>query len=141
MVCSVRSIPALVFLGCAALLVSCARSTPQGLPCDQEAPPDSPIGHASNLAGDRESSTETYCFRVDETMTGIELRIAVSITEGKVKWTLRDPAGESRWTDEVDAINMTQSTDQFEPVAGTWQLEVVASEMKGGYNLTWTATP
>jgi hypothetical protein len=74
-------------------------------------------------------------------MTGIEIRIAVSITEGKVRWTLRDPAGERRWTDEVSGINMTQSTDQFEAVAGTWQLEVVASEMKGGYNLTWTATP
>jgi hypothetical protein len=141
MVSSVRPISALLFLACAALFVSCARSVPQGLPCDTETPPDSPIGHASNLTGDRESSTETYCLRVDETMTGIEVRIAVSITEGKVRWTLRDPAGERRWTDEVSGINMTQSTDQFEAVAGTWQLEVVASEMKGGYNLTWTATP
>jgi hypothetical protein len=118
-------------------LSSCAKVRAYLTACDVEVAPDSYVG----LAGDDESASTTYCLSVPQSATLITVRIAVNIAAGKVAWTLTNPGGTVEWTHEEAGFGWTESSDQFEPVAGTWRFQVVTSDMRGGYYLIWTEGP
>jgi hypothetical protein len=124
----------LVSLALCGLLSSCAALS-SGVPgCDAEVEADTIAG----LASDGESSTDRYCFEVEEGVALINLQIHVRITEGRVGWVLRDPSGETQESREIRGWNSVSSTWQVQAYAGTWQLEVSAEDLVGGYHWSWT---
>jgi hypothetical protein len=125
----------LVTLALSAALSSCAAMASGEPRCDAEVE----AGSITGLAAEGESSTIRYCFVVGEDVALINLQIHVRIAEGRVGWVLRDPLGETQESNEWQGWNLASSTRQLQASPGTWQLEVSAEDLIGGYHWSWSA--
>jgi hypothetical protein len=86
---------------------------------------------------DGETERTLYCFSVPDGAALIGLEIETLIVEGRVRWTLRDPSEDVRWSREVEGWHMTSSSDRFEAEAGVWAFEVSVDRLDGGYHWAW----
>jgi hypothetical protein len=112
---------------------SCAGPSGGAAACDAQVE----AGEIAGLSVDGETERVHYCILVPEGTALIELEIETLIVDGRVRWTLRDPSGDVRWSREVEGWNMTSSTDQFEAEAGMWAFEVRVERLDGGYHWSW----
>jgi hypothetical protein len=120
-----------------ATLASCAGSHGGAATCDAQVE----AGEIAGLSVEGETERVHYCFSVPEGTGLTEVEIETHIVDGRVGWTLRDPSGDVRWSDEVEGWNLVKSTNQFETEAGMWAFEVAVDRLDGGYHWSWGPEP
>ncbi len=126
-----------VILAISAASSSCAALSSGAPRCDAQVEVEAITG----LAAEDESSTIRYCFDVEEDADLVNFQIEERIRSGRVEWVLRDPLGETQESNELRGWNFAGSTRQVQATPGTWQLEVRAEDLTGGYHWSWSVSP
>lgn len=98
--------------------------------------------HGSSSQSEKRFSTpETYTqeqeFEVEDHFRLIKLKLDLSIDEGVYAWKVVDPEGKERWSGEISGKSAFIETQPFDPIAGTWVLEIEAEEVIGEFSLRW----
>jgi hypothetical protein len=71
--------------------------------------------------------------------TSARLSIEMRVESGAMAWVLFSPDEAIMWEGELSAGDSIDETQSFNPIPGTWRLEIVKDDAIGGYDVEWLA--
>jgi hypothetical protein len=85
------------------------------------------------------SEVKTFELDVKPDMTQMTLDLDIKLDSGTITLILTDPQEEARLEKEIAGSTHLDEVFQYEPIAGTWTLEMTLVDATGSYHVKWKA--
>jgi hypothetical protein len=83
------------------------------------------------------SYTETLSFEDDGNYRTVHLEIDLDFSEGQAAFIATDPNGQELWSDTIGGKQKIRN--KYEPVLGTWTLDITVTDAVGSIEAAWRA--
>lgn len=90
---------------------------------------------AHNTIKEGSKFSDTYNYDVEEDFKGMKLEVKLALKKGKVKFELKDPNGDIKWSEEVTSDKKFNETKEFEKIVGEWTLTFENIDLSGDGDL------
>ena len=86
------------------------------------------------------SEVKTFELDVKPDMTQMTLDLDIKLDSGTIALVLTDPQEEVRLEKEITGSTHLDEVFRYEPIAGTWTLEMTLADATGSYHVKWKAS-
>jgi hypothetical protein len=129
----------IAMIALALLQTACLRATPGP---DGSGPRPGNSSRSTNNSRSKftaKSEVRTFELDVKPDMTQMTLDLDIKLDSGTIALILTDPQEEVRLEKEFTGSTHLDEVFHYEPIAGTWTLEMTLEDATGSYHVKWKA--